>query len=83
MRTRRPDQRRTSPAEPMLTTSRSNRPCRTRSSGAAKDLGNQFGLSLYDDGSTKSVLGSSLAHPDIKPKAGEWVWRSHGTVPPQ
>lgn len=42
---------------------------------AAKDLGNQFGLSLYDDGSTKSVLGSSLAHPDIKPKSGEWVWK--------
>lgn len=30
---------------------------------AAKDLGNQFGLSLYDGGSTQSVLGESLAHP--------------------
>ena len=30
---------------------------------AAKDLGNQFGLSLYNQGSFDSVLGSSLAHP--------------------
>ena len=30
---------------------------------AATKLGNQFGLSLYDNGSTKSVLGFSLAHP--------------------
>jgi recombination DNA repair RAD52 pathway protein len=29
---------------------------------AAKDLGNQFGLSLYDKGSLRSVVGSSLAH---------------------
>lgn len=29
---------------------------------AAKDLGNQFGLSLYDDGSL-NVVGMSLAHP--------------------
>jgi recombination DNA repair RAD52 pathway protein len=28
---------------------------------AAKDLGNQFGLSLYDSGSTASVVGRSLA----------------------
>lgn len=28
---------------------------------AAKDLGNQFGLSLYDSGSIKSVLGKTLA----------------------
>lgn len=28
---------------------------------AAKDLGNQFGLSLYDGGSTNSVLGTTLA----------------------
>jgi len=32
----------------------------------AKDLGNQFGLSLYDGGSTKSVVGRSLAHPEAK-----------------
>lgn len=31
---------------------------------AAKDLGNQFGLSLYNDGSTASVVGMSLAHPN-------------------
>jgi recombination DNA repair RAD52 pathway protein len=30
---------------------------------AAKDLGNQFGLSLYNDGSTESVVSMSLAHP--------------------
>ena len=30
----------------------------------AKDLGNQFGLSLYDGGSVGSVVGSSLAHPN-------------------
>lgn len=30
---------------------------------AAKDLGNQFGLSLYCDGTTESVVGSSLAYP--------------------
>jgi recombination DNA repair RAD52 pathway protein len=29
---------------------------------SAKDLGNQFGLSLYDKGNTRSVVGSSLAH---------------------
>lgn len=28
---------------------------------AAKDLGNQFGLSLYNDGSTGSVVGETLA----------------------
>lgn len=43
---------------------------------AAIGLGNQLGLSLYNDGSTDSVVGSSLAHPDITPKAGEWVWQS-------
>jgi recombination DNA repair RAD52 pathway protein len=31
---------------------------------AAKDLGNQFGLSLYDSGSQKSVVGKSLAYPE-------------------
>lgn len=31
---------------------------------AAKDLGNQFGLSLYNNGSTASVVGMSLAHPN-------------------
>jgi DNA recombination protein Rad52 len=31
---------------------------------AAKDLGNQFGLSLYDKGSTRSVVGKSLAYPE-------------------
>lgn len=31
---------------------------------AAKSLGNQFGLSLYDSGSVKSVVGSSLAYPE-------------------
>jgi recombination DNA repair RAD52 pathway protein len=30
----------------------------------AKDLGNQFGLSLYNEGSLASVVGSSLAHPN-------------------
>lgn len=30
---------------------------------AAKDLGNQFGLSLYKKGSPNSVVGSSLAYP--------------------
>ena len=48
---------------------------------AAIGLGNQLGLSLYDNGSTDSVVGSSLAHPDIVPKAGEWVWQSSGEVP--
>lgn len=38
---------------------------------AAKDLGNQFGLSLYDSGSLKSVVGSSLAHPELKKSEGE------------
>jgi recombination DNA repair RAD52 pathway protein len=31
---------------------------------AAKDLGNQFGLSLYDEGSLKSVVGKSLAYEE-------------------
>jgi recombination DNA repair RAD52 pathway protein len=31
---------------------------------AAKDLGNQFGLSLYHEGSAESVLSFSLAHPN-------------------
>ncbi len=35
---------------------------------AAKDLGNQFGLSLYDGGSLKSVVGKSLAY-DEAPQA--------------
>lgn len=38
---------------------------------AAKSLGNQFGLSLYDSGSLKSVVGSSLAYgppPDREPE---------------
>ena len=36
---------------------------------AAKDLGNQFGLSLYDKGSTRSVVGKSLAYaePELPP----------------
>lgn len=44
---------------------------------AAKDLGNQFGLSLYNKGSAASVLGYSLAHPELaeqpdpEPKEGE------------
>jgi recombination DNA repair RAD52 pathway protein len=33
---------------------------------AAKALGNQFGLSLYDDGSTKSVVGTSLAYDPLE-----------------
>lgn len=32
---------------------------------AAKSLGNQFGLSLYDKGSLRSVVGSSLAYPEM------------------
>jgi recombination DNA repair RAD52 pathway protein len=32
---------------------------------AAKALGNQFGLSLYDDGSLKSVVGQSLAYDPL------------------
>jgi len=38
----------------------------------AKDLGNQFGLSLYDSGSMKSVVGKSLAYSEadtLPPKA--------------
>jgi len=35
---------------------------------AAKALGNQFGLSLYDDGSLGSVVGTSLAYPPEEPK---------------
>lgn len=31
---------------------------------AAKDLGNQFGNSLYDKGSTRSVVGKSLAYEE-------------------
>lgn len=31
---------------------------------AAKDLGNQFGLSLYDKGSIGSAVSMSLAHPN-------------------
>lgn len=31
---------------------------------AAKDLGNQFGNSLYDKGSVKSVVGKSLAYDE-------------------
>jgi recombination DNA repair RAD52 pathway protein len=34
---------------------------------AAKDLGNQFGLSLYDGGSLKSAAGKSLAYIDEAP----------------
>ena len=44
---------------------------------AAKSLGNQFGLSLYDGGSLKSVVGSSLAYgrpahrePEPQPERG-------------
>jgi recombination DNA repair RAD52 pathway protein len=36
---------------------------------AAKDLGNQFGLSLYNKGSAESVLGRSLAHPKLDPQS--------------
>jgi recombination DNA repair RAD52 pathway protein len=36
---------------------------------AAKDLGNQFGLSLYDKGSLKSVVGKSLAYDETPPEA--------------
>lgn len=32
---------------------------------AAKDLGNQFGLSLYDKGSTGSAVAFSIAHPNL------------------
>ncbi len=32
---------------------------------AARDLGNQFGLSLYDKGALE-VVSSSLAHPKIE-----------------
>lgn len=38
---------------------------------AAKALGNQFGLSLYDDGNLRSVVGTSLAYPvepELPPK---------------
>jgi recombination DNA repair RAD52 pathway protein len=38
---------------------------------AAKSLGNQFGLSLYDSGSLKSVVGSSIAYPDNVTKVKE------------
>lgn len=31
----------------------------------ARNLGNQFGLSLYDNGSVESVLGRSLADPAL------------------
>lgn len=48
---------------------------------AAIGLGNQLGLSLYDNGSVDSVVGSSLAHPEIVPKAGEWVWQNKGEAP--
>ena len=34
----------------------------------AKDLGNQFGLSLYDKGSTRSVVGRSLAYEEAEPE---------------
>ena len=32
---------------------------------AAKDLGDQFGLSLYNKGATAGAVGSSIAHPNI------------------
>ena len=35
---------------------------------ACKDLGNQFGLSLYNNGSTASVVRTSLAHPEARYK---------------
>lgn len=35
---------------------------------AAKDLGNQLGLSLYDGGSLNSVVSASLAHPHLAEK---------------
>jgi recombination DNA repair RAD52 pathway protein len=45
---------------------------------AAKDLGNQFGLSLYDGGSTDSVLGSSLVYP---PKTKPLADQLHNELP--
>jgi recombination DNA repair RAD52 pathway protein len=45
---------------------------------AAKALGNQFGLSLYDDGSLRSVVGTSLAYPpgpELPPPADPAVVR--------
>jgi recombination DNA repair RAD52 pathway protein len=33
----------------------------------AKDLGDQFGLSLYNQGSTDSTLSVTLGHPDAPP----------------
>ena len=44
---------------------------------AAKDLGNQFGLSLYDKGSVKSVVGKSLAYeePTLPPPVSDDVIR--------
>jgi recombination DNA repair RAD52 pathway protein len=36
---------------------------------AAKALGNQFGLSLYNNGSLKSVVGSSLAYDGFQRRA--------------
>lgn len=36
---------------------------------AAKALGNQFGLSLYNNGSVKSVVGSSLAYEGFQRRA--------------
>jgi recombination DNA repair RAD52 pathway protein len=36
---------------------------------AAKALGNQFGLSLYNNGTTKSVVSSSLAYEGFQRRA--------------
>jgi DNA recombination protein Rad52 len=47
---------------------------------AAKDLGNQFGLSLYDNGSTASVVGMSLAYPT---QDGEKDAEGRGQTPGQ
>lgn len=50
---------------------------------AAKDLGNQFGLGLYDKGSLKSVVGSSLAYRELLKVGGppDSSFRDDGILP--
>jgi len=49
---------------------------------AAINLGTQFGLSLYNDGQTKDVVGATLDGP-VSPPEGTDVFQAENPTPPQ
>jgi hypothetical protein len=74
MRTRPSDRPSISPAAPTPTIWPSSRPDPTPSSAPPRTSATSS-ASVLQRRLYASALGSSLAHPDIKPKAGEWVWQ--------